>query len=84
MCLFVCERYQSQSLTHPIQLVTGRLGKMMRSTDKNAELRYLVEVDEDWQKRVLGMAFDGKFDKVADLDDDNGRCEQWRALSAIS
>jgi hypothetical protein len=52
------------------QLVTGRLGKMMRSTDKNAELRYLVEVDEDWQKRVLGMAFDGKFDKVADIDDE--------------
>lgn len=23
-------------------------------------------------------------DAVADLDDDNGRCEQWRALSAIS
>jgi len=52
------------------QLVTGRIGKMMRSTDKNAELRYLVEVDEDWQKRVLGMAFDGKFDKVADVDDE--------------
>jgi 3-dehydroquinate synthetase len=52
------------------QLVTGRIGKMMRSTDKNAELRYLVEVDEDWQKRVLGMAYDGKFDKVADIDDE--------------
>jgi len=52
------------------QLVTGRIGKMMRSTDKNAELRYLVEVDEDWQRKVLGMAFDGKFDKVADIDDE--------------
>ncbi|GMH75899.1 hypothetical protein TrST_g30 [Triparma strigata] len=50
------------------QLVTGRPGKMMRSTDKNAELRYLVEVEEEWQERVLGMAYDGAFDKVADLD----------------
>jgi len=50
------------------QLVTGRPGKMMRSTDKNAELRYLVEVDEEWQERVLGMAYDGHFDKVADID----------------
>ena len=36
------------------QLVTGRPGKMMRSSDPNAELRYLVEVDEEWQARVLG------------------------------
>merc|ERR1711916_414663 len=54
------------------QLVTGRPGKMMRSANFNAELRYLVEVDEDWQRRVLGMAFDGYFDKVADIDE-NGR-----------
>jgi len=54
------------------QLVTGRPGKMMRSENANAELRYLVEVDEDWQRRVLGMAFDGYFDKVADIDE-NGR-----------
>ena len=47
------------------QLVTGRPGKMMRSTDKNAELRYLVEVDEAWQARVLSMAYDGIFDKVS-------------------
>eukprot|EP00656_Telonema_subtile_P013409 TRINITY_DN16814_c0_g1_i1.p1 TRINITY_DN16814_c0_g1~~TRINITY_DN16814_c0_g1_i1.p1 ORF type:complete len:681 (+),score=172.11 TRINITY_DN16814_c0_g1_i1:469-2511(+) len=52
------------------QLVTGRPGKMMRSTDSNAELRYLVEVDEEWQARVLGMAYDGLFDKVADIDED--------------
>jgi hypothetical protein len=52
------------------QLVTGRLGKMMRSNDANAELRYLVEVEEDWQRRVLCMAFDGVFDKAADLDAD--------------
>ena len=29
------------------QLATGRPGKMMRSANFNAELRYLVEVDED-------------------------------------
>ena len=52
------------------QLVTGRPGKMMRSTDENAALRYLVEVDEEWQSRVLGMAFDGYFDKAADVDED--------------
>jgi len=51
------------------QLVTGRPGKMMRSADSNAELRYLVEVDEEWQARVIGMAFDGAFDKVADIND---------------
>lgn len=52
------------------QLVTGRPGKMMRSTDKNAELRYLVEVDEAWQERVLNMAYDGHFDKVADMNEE--------------
>jgi len=54
------------------QLLTGRPGKMMRSANFNAELRYLVEVDEDWQKSVLGQAFDGHFDNVADIDE-NGR-----------
>ena len=49
------------------QLVTQRPGKMLRSDDPNAEVRYLVEVDEEWQKRVLAQAFDGEFDKVADL-----------------
>jgi 3-dehydroquinate synthetase len=49
------------------QLVTCRPGKMLRSDDPNAEVRYLVEVDEDWQKNVLEKAFDGYFDKVADL-----------------
>ena len=51
------------------QLVTCRPGKMLRSDDPNAEVRYLVEVDEDWQKNVLEKAFDGYFDKVADLQD---------------
>lgn len=50
------------------QLVTGRPGQMVRSQDKDAELRYLVEVDEDWQRKVLCQAFDCEFDKVADLD----------------
>jgi hypothetical protein len=49
------------------QLVTCRPGKMLRSDDPNAEVRYLVEVDEEWQGDVLGKAFDGYFDKVADL-----------------
>ena len=39
----------------------------MRSTDSNAELRYLVEVDEAWQEAVLCMAYEGKFDRVADI-----------------
>lgn len=52
------------------QLVTGRPGKMMRSADINAELRYLVEVNEAQQERVLGMAYDGLFDKVADINED--------------
>ena len=52
------------------QLVTGRPGKMMRSADSNAELRYLVEVDEAWQERVLSMAYDGLFDKVADINEE--------------
>jgi len=51
------------------QLVAGRPGKMLRSEDANAELRYLVEVDEDMQREVLGKAFDGAFDRVADLRD---------------
>ena len=49
------------------QLVTKRPGKMLGSKDPNAEIRYLVEVDEEWQERVLGKAFEGEFDKVADL-----------------
>uniref|UniRef100_A0A7S3VG49 3-dehydroquinate synthase N-terminal domain-containing protein n=1 Tax=Chaetoceros debilis TaxID=122233 RepID=A0A7S3VG49_9STRA len=49
------------------QLVTCRPGKMLSSPDPNAEIRYLVEVDEDWQGAVLAQAFDGYFDKVADL-----------------
>lgn len=55
------------------QLVTCRPGKMLRSDDPNAEIRYLVEVDEDWQRKVLAKAFDGEFDKVADLQ--NGKIE---------
>ena len=49
------------------QLVTCRPGKMLGSGDPNAEIRYLVEVDEEWQGNVLAKAFDGYFDKVADL-----------------
>jgi len=49
------------------QLVTSRPGKMLRSDDPNAEIRYLVQVDEDWQGAVLALAFDGYFDQIADL-----------------
>jgi hypothetical protein len=49
------------------QLVTVRPGKMLRSEDPNAEIRYLVEVDEEWQGDVLAKAFEGHFDMVADL-----------------
>ncbi len=51
------------------QLVASRPGKMLASKDPNAEIRYLVEVDEEWQGKVLGQAYDGFFDKVADLED---------------
>jgi 3-dehydroquinate synthetase len=53
------------------QLVSERPGKMAHSDDKNAELRYLVEVDEDWQREVLFDAFEGEFDKVADVQSGN-------------
>lgn len=52
------------------QLVAGRPGRMLRSEDATAELRYLVEVEESWQAKVLGMAFDCEFDLVADLESD--------------
>ena len=51
------------------QLVTDRPGKMLRSRDPNAELRYLVEVDEAWQAQVLDQAFECQFDCVADIKD---------------
>lgn len=51
------------------QLVACRPGKMLGSEDPNAEVRYLVEVDEEWQKAVLEKAFEGFFDRSADLVD---------------
>jgi 3-dehydroquinate synthetase len=51
------------------QLVIQRPGRMMRSKDPNAELRYLVEVDESLQLKMLRKAFKGDFDLVADLVD---------------
>ncbi len=51
------------------QLVTDRPGKMLKSEDPNAAVRYLVQVDESWQRAVLEEAFDLQFDKVADLQD---------------
>ena len=49
------------------QLVAGRPGRMLRSKDPAAELRYLVEVDEALQREMLTRAFEGEFDLVADL-----------------
>lgn len=47
------------------QLVRERPGCLLRSSDPEAELRYLVEVTEDSQRAVLERAFDCEFDKVA-------------------
>ena len=59
------------------QLVCDRPGKMIRSYDPKAELRYLVEVNEEWQGKVLGLAFDGEFDCFADMKKHQGeRVEQ--------
>lgn len=49
------------------QLVVQRPGRMLRSQDPNAELRYLVEVDESLQASVIRRAWDGEFDLVADI-----------------
>merc|ERR1711871_101291 len=51
------------------QLVVQRPGRMLRSRDPNAELRYLVEVDEALQASVIRRAWNGEFDVVADLDE---------------
>ena len=51
------------------QLVVQRPGKMLRSRDPNAELRYLVEVDEALQASVIRRAWSGEFDVVADLNE---------------
>jgi hypothetical protein len=40
---------------------------LLRSENPNADIRYLVEVDEEWQGDVLAKAFEGHFDMVADL-----------------
>lgn len=50
------------------QLVCDRPGKMLKSNDHAASLRYLVEVAEEQQKDVLGRAFDLEFDHFADLE----------------
>lgn len=50
------------------QLVAGRPGKMLKSPMANAEIRYLVEVEEEWQAAVLRRAFAGEFDQDADID----------------
>lgn len=44
------------------QLVRGRPGCLVRSSDPSAELRYLVEVSEDSQRTVLESAFEGSYD----------------------
>ena len=49
------------------QVVTNRPSKMLGSNNPNTEVRYLGEIDEEWQKRALLKPFEGEFDKVADL-----------------
>jgi len=51
------------------QLVVGRPGRMVKSADTAAELRYLVTINEKLQSDVLSKAFDGEFDKFADIRD---------------
>ena len=62
----------SSSTASVDQLVAGRPGKMLRSADPAAELRYLVEVDEALQVTVLQRAWEGEFDLVADLPAEEG------------
>jgi len=47
------------------QLVRERPGCLVRSADPGAECRYLVEVSEGSQRRVLEKAFDGAYDRLA-------------------
>lgn len=51
------------------QLVVGRCGKMLRSRDEHAELRYLVQVPERMQAEMLRKAWNGDFDLCADLNE---------------
>jgi 3-dehydroquinate synthetase len=46
------------------QLVQNRPGCLLRSSDASAELRYLVEISEESQRKVLETAFEGAFDNV--------------------
>jgi len=50
------------------QLVTHRPGRMLGSEDPNAEVRYMVVVSEELQRRALERAFELEFDLVAHLD----------------
>ena len=52
------------------QLVVGRPGRMIKSADASAELRYLITINEQLQRSVLSKAYDCEFDKVADIRDD--------------
>jgi len=51
------------------QLVVGRPGRMVKSADAAAELRYLITINEQLQRNVLSKAYDCEFDKVADIRD---------------
>ena len=51
------------------QLVTGRPGRMLKSSDANAEVRYMVTIEEERQRLALERAFDLKFDLVAHFDE---------------
>jgi len=54
------------------QLVRERPGCLLRSADPGAELRYLVEVSEDSQRRALEKAFDGEYDRMLECSPEGG------------
>jgi len=57
------------------QLVTSRPGRMLRSADANAEVRYMVIIEEARQRQALERAFDLEFDLVAHRNPATGALE---------
>uniref|UniRef100_A0A7S2NT14 3-dehydroquinate synthase N-terminal domain-containing protein n=1 Tax=Zooxanthella nutricula TaxID=1333877 RepID=A0A7S2NT14_9DINO len=69
------------------QLVRARPGCLLRSADPSAELRYLVEVSEESQSRVLERAFEGEYDKVlvfAEASETQASSEAHEGLSIVA
>jgi hypothetical protein len=51
------------------QLVASRPGRMLKSPDPNAEVRYMVTIAEERQRAALERAFELEFDLVAHLEE---------------